>query len=137
MQSIKETLAYVEEIVSGWEGVSVHPHRFGGREFRLGPKEFGHVHNQGLLDILFTRKIRAQLVQEGKAVPHHLYPESGWTSFYFRNHSPDEALWLLRYAYLYAYGRQPTLAAQHPLDTAAELDKLKASPALRALLNSK
>ena len=36
--------ARIEQEVGSWEGVSVHPHRFGGVEFRLGRRELGHLH---------------------------------------------------------------------------------------------
>jgi hypothetical protein len=66
--------------VSSWNGVSVHPHRFGGVEFRLGRRELGHVHQNGLVDLPFPVRTRERLVAEGTAEPHHILPESGWVS---------------------------------------------------------
>ena len=37
-------LKALENEVAAWPGVSVHPHRFGGREFRFGTAEIGHTH---------------------------------------------------------------------------------------------
>ena len=34
-------------------GVTAHPHRFGGTEFRLGKREIGHVQGESLLVIPF------------------------------------------------------------------------------------
>ncbi len=31
-------------IQRGWPGVTAHPHRFGGMEYRLGKRELGHIH---------------------------------------------------------------------------------------------
>ena len=59
--------------VSSWDGVAVNPHRFGGREFNLGKVEIGHVHGNSLVDVPFTRKIRAALVTDGEAQPHHIF----------------------------------------------------------------
>ena len=39
-----DSLTRLDEEVSAWPGVSVHPHRFGGREFKFGKAEIGHVH---------------------------------------------------------------------------------------------
>jgi hypothetical protein len=67
--------------VSSWDGVTVHPHRFGGVEFRLGRRVFGHVHRNGLVDLPFPVRVRERLVAEGAAEPHHILPDSGWVSF--------------------------------------------------------
>ena len=47
----------IEETVSAWPGVSVHAHRFGGREFCVGSAEVGHVHPGGVVDIPFPRSV--------------------------------------------------------------------------------
>jgi len=46
-------LRKLEEQVAAWPHISVHPHRFGGREFRFGNAELGHVHLGGTVDIPF------------------------------------------------------------------------------------
>ena len=97
MRDIEE----LEHEVSVWPKVSVHPHRFGGREFRFGAAEIGHVHAGGILDIPFTRSIHNALLSEGLAEQHRWRPDSGWVTFRFRD--PEElnrALWLLRLSYL-------------------------------------
>jgi hypothetical protein len=43
----------LEQEMSSWPGVSTHPHRFGGMEFRVKAAEIGHVHTGGTLDIPF------------------------------------------------------------------------------------
>ena len=63
-----------------WEGVTAHPHRFGGVEFRFGKVELGHLHGDHLADLPFPTKLRNQLVEEGRAQPHHVLPSSGWVS---------------------------------------------------------
>ncbi len=35
--------------VTKWEGVSAHPHRFGGTEYVLGRREIGHVHGDHIV----------------------------------------------------------------------------------------
>jgi hypothetical protein len=60
----------LEEEVSAWLGISVHAHRFGGREFRFGSAEVGHVHEGGVVDIPFPRSVRDALLAEGLAEEH-------------------------------------------------------------------
>lgn len=148
----------IVETVAEWPGVTADDHRFGGIEFRLEPREVGHVHRWGIVDIAFPRRIRDRLVEEGKTGPHHIYPESGWTTFHLdvaraekREDSTggadsadaadtltDGALWLLRLSYLlHAKAVAKTDAGKEALgslDVEGELDELTPSDELRALL---
>jgi Luciferase len=94
----------IDEIVrevSGWNGVSAFPHRFGGTEFLYGKPEIGHIHNNGLTDIPFTIKIRDVLVKEQIVYPHHILPDTGWVSYYVRKKEDAEtAIRLFRLSYL-------------------------------------
>ena len=54
-------LKRLEEEVSAWPQISVHAHRFGGREFRFGSAEVGQVHQGGMVDIPFPRSVRDAL----------------------------------------------------------------------------
>lgn len=65
--------------VSSWIGVSVHEHRFGGVEFRVGRRELGHLH-PFIADLPFPRAVRDDLIASGRALPHHVLPESGWVT---------------------------------------------------------
>jgi hypothetical protein len=94
-------LRKLEEQVAAWPDVSVHPHRFGGREFRFGNAELGHVHLGGTVDIPFPRAIRDALLADGLAEQHHWVPNSGWTTFHVRDEGDfQHALWLMRLSYL-------------------------------------
>jgi hypothetical protein len=79
--------AITNEVLS-WEGVTSAPHRFGGVEFRLGKIELGHLHGDRLADLPFPKAVRNELIDAGRAQPHHVLPNSGWVSR--RIHSPDD-----------------------------------------------
>jgi hypothetical protein len=68
-----------KEILS-WPGVTTDLHRFGGTEFRLGKRELGHIHGDKLADLPFPMQIWNQLIESGRASPHHDLPKSGWVS---------------------------------------------------------
>ena len=90
----------IESVVLTWEGVESVPHPFGGREFRVGRRELGHLHGERLLDLPFPVAIREQLVRERRAEPHHILPETGWVSFHIRQSSDvTHAIELLRLNY--------------------------------------
>jgi len=91
----------LEDEVTAWPHISVHPHRFGGREFRFGNAEVGHVHIGGVVDIPFPRPIHNRLLAEGLAEEHRWVPNSGWVTFRIRSERDiDHALWLMRLSYL-------------------------------------
>jgi Family of unknown function (DUF5519) len=73
----------IERELLSWPDVTVGQHRFGGREFRVGKLELGHLHGSAVADLPFPRAIRDELVSSGKVSPHHHLPNSGWVSFYF------------------------------------------------------
>jgi hypothetical protein len=75
----------IERELLSWPDVTVGQHRFGGREFRVGKRELGHLHGSAVADLPFPRAIRDELVSGGKVSPHHHLPNSGWVSFYFRS----------------------------------------------------
>ena len=60
---MKARIEELEKAIVSWPGLSLHPHRFAGRECRFGKAEIGHVHASGNLDIPFTRVIRDALQQ--------------------------------------------------------------------------
>jgi hypothetical protein len=90
--------AVIREI-SSWESVSVHEHRFGGVEFRLGPRELGHLHSS-FADLPLPRHVRDEIVASGRAKPHHVVPNSGWITVPMRTASEAEnVIGLFRFNY--------------------------------------
>ncbi len=75
----------IETEVLSWPGTSISIHKYGGLQFNYGGKELGHIHGNGLLDMLFSRKIKQELLAEGRISHHHFFTNSGWISFYIRN----------------------------------------------------
>jgi len=82
-------LEEVKRQLSSWNGVSLHQHRFGGVEFRLGGRELGHLHAK-FADLPFPRPIRDEIVASGRAKPHHVLPDSGWVTVPMRTASEAE-----------------------------------------------
>jgi hypothetical protein len=125
-------LKKLEGEVSAWPQVSAHPHRFGGKEFRFGSAEVGHVHIGGIVDIPFPRSIRDALLAEGLAQEHHWVPNSGWITFRVRTEQDtNHALWLMRLSYL----RYALKTATDPRELfEQESEELRLSPRFKSLL---
>ncbi|HKL27711.1 MAG TPA: luciferase family protein [Natrialbaceae archaeon] len=101
-RDVEETVRRLVEEVTEWTHVAVAEHRSGGTEFQVAPREIGHVHPWGLLDVAYPRALRDVLVEEGHTGAHHVLSESGWTTFYVEgSHEYEHARRLLRLAYLY------------------------------------
>jgi Family of unknown function (DUF5519) len=45
----------------------------------------GHIHGDKLADLPFPMQVRNQLIESGRALPHHILPESGWVSKLIRS----------------------------------------------------
>lgn len=119
----------IESVVTSWPGVEAAPHRFGGREFTLAGREFGHSHGDRQVDIPFPKRVRDIVVAEGLTSRHHLYPDSGWVTKYLESPADVEgAVRLLRLNYLYQAAtlqrRETVDPAVAALDVGAALDEL-------------
>jgi hypothetical protein len=125
-------LKKLEEEVGSWPSISVHPHRFGGKEFLFGSAEIGHIHEGGIVDIPFPRAVRNALLAAGLAEQHHWVPNSGWTTFRVRNEEDlSHALWLMRLSYL----RYALKTASDPRELLEqESAELNLSPEFKSLL---
>jgi len=78
------------------------PHRFGGVGFFIGTTEIGHLHGNGLLDLFVGKSFRAEEVRRGRALLHHVFPESGWISFWLKSPADiAQALELFEIASMY------------------------------------
>ncbi len=98
--SVPGAQALITKAVVAWDGVAAQPHRFGGVEYVMGRREIGHVHGDHLVDIPFPKRVRDEVVQAGRALPHHILPESGWISFYIHStEDVDQAIRLLEESY--------------------------------------
>jgi len=82
----------VKKELMSWPGVTSQPHRFGGTEFRVNGREMGHMHGGRFADLPFPMSIRNELVKGGRALPHHVLPNSGWITFLINEESDVTAL---------------------------------------------
>ena len=94
-------ISKIEAAVGQCPGMRVGIHRLGGVGFFFRGKESSHVHGNGLLDCFVGRANRDRLIEGGRALPHHVFPKSGWISFWIRGEDDIQpALDLIRIAVL-------------------------------------
>jgi Family of unknown function (DUF5519) len=87
--SMSNILESIQKQILSWSNVTAEPHRFGGIEFRLNKREMGHIHGDHLVDLPFPLNIRNELVNSGRASPHHVLPQSGWVSYWINKGEED------------------------------------------------
>lgn len=88
--AVRGAQSRITKEVIAWSGVTSHPHRFGGVEYVIGKREIGHIHGDQLVDIPFPKKVRDEIVAQGRAEPHHILPETGWVSCYLQQEADVE-----------------------------------------------
>lgn len=99
-RQLASSIELLEARVSAWPSVNVSIHKYGGRQFNLHQMEIGHVHSNGVLDLIFDRATKAALLRSSSAKDHHIFKDSGWISFYIRSEKDvDKALELLALSY--------------------------------------
>ena len=86
--------------VTRWRGVTTAAGEYGETDFVVDGRSIGHVHGGHQADIPFPRPIRDELVAAGRTGPHHVHPNSGWTTLYIRTDADaEDAIELLRINY--------------------------------------
>jgi hypothetical protein len=58
--------------VLAWPGVSTERGRFQSTVYKIGRRELGHVHGNGVADFPFPRAVRDELLAAGRVQPHHV-----------------------------------------------------------------
>lgn len=94
---------YIDEIeteVRTWPNTTIRVHKFGGIQFNNHNRELGHIHGNGLLDILLNREQKFLLMKQYPVQDHHIFKNSGWISFWIKTvEDKQTAVALLRYVY--------------------------------------
>lgn len=76
---------WILQEVTGWPGVTTQSDEFGETAFVVRGRSIGHVHGGRQADIPYPRRIRDELIAAGRTGPHHVHPDSGWTTLYIRD----------------------------------------------------
>ncbi|MBA2345412.1 MAG: DUF5519 family protein [Rubrobacter sp.] len=75
---VEEPLTTIERDVTSWPGVSTGDTGRGGLQFKYGKVELGHLHGSSFADLPFPKKIRNELIAQGRESVYDPLPDSGW-----------------------------------------------------------
>jgi Family of unknown function (DUF5519) len=66
----------ITETVTSWPGVEAGPGTRGEFSFKVGGREIGHLHGDHAGHFAFPKQTWRELRQEGRIVPHPVFPDS-------------------------------------------------------------
>jgi hypothetical protein len=65
----------VDEVTS-WPGVTAEAEDRGELAFKFGQREIGHLHGDGAAHFSFPKQVWAELMEQGRIVPHPVFPDA-------------------------------------------------------------
>lgn len=65
----------ISEEVTSWPGVQTGPGARGGLAFKIGRREFGHLHGDRVAHFGFPRELGETLRVQGRVTPHPVRPD--------------------------------------------------------------
>jgi hypothetical protein len=66
----------IAEEVRSWPGITAGQGRRGEFAFTLGRREIGHLHGDRAAHFSFPKQVWAELIGQGRIVPHPVFPDS-------------------------------------------------------------
>ncbi len=76
MASVRTASEQIVEEVTSWPGVEAGPGDSGEFAFKVGRREIGHLHGDHAAHFSFPKPIWADLMKEGRIVPHPVFPDA-------------------------------------------------------------
>src|SRR5262249_44172814 len=70
MMMHEELLAAVDRELVTWPGITKERGRFNSTAYKLGRREIGHVHRNGVADLAVPGAVYDELIATGRAQPH-------------------------------------------------------------------
>lgn len=76
----EESLLQIDHELLSWPGMHAESGRFNSTTYKLGRKEIGHIHRNGVADLPFPRGMYEELIAAGRVQPHQ-FGAHGFVSF--------------------------------------------------------
>lgn len=108
---------FVQEITRCPDVLETEGDMFGERSFRVGGREFLHIHGNSTLHILLSREVKAEAIARGQARQHPYSPRSGMVECHLRREDQvPGALGLAKQSYDHVRSRIQTAAPTQARD---------------------
>ena len=132
--STQRMIATITKIVKTWRYVSTGIHGMGAEEFLFQKKEFGHIHWNGDLDILFGKQLTAELTKNNLVQQHKFVPEIAITYPLTGPDSISFAITLLWFSYLLQLKKSASNDSAIIANTQKELEAISFYPLIEHLV---
>src|SRR5438270_13275878 len=76
MTELQRASEQITAEVTSWPGVEAGPGKRGEFAFTLGRREIGHLHGDHAAHFSFPKRVWADLMEQGRIVPHPVFPDS-------------------------------------------------------------
>ena len=76
MTSARTPSQQITDEVTSWPGVEAGPGSRGEFAFTVGRRQIGHLHGDHAAHFSFPKRIWAELRDQGRIVPHPVFPDS-------------------------------------------------------------
>jgi hypothetical protein len=76
MTELRTASQQITDEVTAWPGVEAGPGRRGEFAFKVGRREIGHLHGDHAAHFFFPKPLWAELMDQGRIVPHPVFPDS-------------------------------------------------------------
>ncbi|HEY5823781.1 MAG TPA: luciferase family protein [Cyclobacteriaceae bacterium] len=129
----QKLLRNIETEVLKWDDTTSGIHSMGGIGFYFLQREFGHIHWNGDLDIVFGRPLTSELLKSNHVQRHNYAAEVAITFKLKDTNDIPSANSLLRLAYLKVLKKAPCVNCKM-INVQAELDKLSFDPDIKGLI---
>jgi|GEM_PF-3848675 len=93
-------MVQLQDIILLWDGTSLGNGEFGAKTFLHHGEEFGHIHQNGDIDIIFGQQLTAELLRRRLIQKHRYVPLIGITYPLTNEQQLSFAVSLLRFSYL-------------------------------------
>jgi hypothetical protein len=108
---------FVQEITRFPDVQETRGDMFGERSFRVGGREFLHIHEPSIVHMLLSKEAKAEAIARGLAHQHPYAPRSGMVELRLQKEDePAAALELAKQSYDYIRNRAHTAALPQAAD---------------------
>jgi Family of unknown function (DUF5519) len=66
----------ISDVVTSWPGVEAEAEEDGELAFNVGRRQLGHLHGDVAAHFSFPKKTWAELMAQGRIVPHPVFPDA-------------------------------------------------------------
>ena len=89
-REITDAMDKIQEELNKDTNITISIHKYGGIQFNYKNKELGHIHGNGMVDVLLNKKMKSELIAKKWVQEHHTFKDSGWVTLFLKSDNDIE-----------------------------------------------